>query len=647
MIKSLNPRQAEAVKWCEGPELVLAGAGSGKTRVLAAKIAYLVSERGVRPHRILALTFTNKAAREMLDRVKNLVGDDLHGMQVSTFHSYGLRFLYRNSASLQRMGYPPSFVIFDRGDCLNIVKKIAKELNIDSSSFPPAALMDKISRARSNCDPVTLEPETEEKWRELCGRYDEELRSQGALDFDDLIRLPLHILLTERDVLDHERSRVEWTLVDEYQDVNMPQYLMLRLLVGESGRLMVVGDPDQSIYGWRGADMSLIMRFERDFPGARVVVLDQNYRSTGNILDAANAVIKNNPGRMDKSLWTAAERGAKVSLLLGRNDLDESSFIADEIERLAVDGYQYGEMAVLYRMNSLSRGFEQTLFERGIPYRIVRGVAFYERREVKDMIAMLRLAVNPMDRVSLERVANVPLRGLGKKSVSVLSDYLAAAQGEAPSVWRALKERPPLSGRSGKGASALASVMLGILGSDDMKCAVEYILHDCGYEEYIRGECQDDWEDRLDNIRELLSIIPEDGTIAEVLAEIALFTDQEVVSELHSQVNLLTLHAAKGLEFPIVFLIGMEEGIFPSGRSIEEPDGIEEERRLCYVGMTRARERLYITGSMNRLIFGSFRRSPFSRFVYELPDDCVTVDDRTKRGESDAQSSSYRRRWSW
>ena len=647
MIKSLNPRQAEAVKWCEGPELVLAGAGSCKTRVLAAKIAYLIAERRVRPHRILALTFTNKAAREMQERVKSLVGDDLHGMQVSTFHSYGLRFLYRNSALLQEMGYPPSFVVFDRGDCLNLIKRLAKELNIDTASYPPASLMDKVSKARSNCDPVSLEPDVDEKWHELCCRYSEGLRAQGALDFDDLLIMPLHFLATNRDVLEHERSRIEWTLVDEYQDVNTPQYLMLRLLVGDSGRLMVVGDPDQSIYGWRGADMSLILSFERDFPGARVVVLDQNYRSTGNILDAANSVIKNNIGRMEKSLWTAAERGAKVYTLLGKNDLDESSFVTGEIERLVGDGYQYGEIAVLYRMNSLSRGFESALLEHGIPYRVVRGVAFYERREIKDVLAMLRLAVNPLDRASLERIANVPTRGVGKKSVSVLADYLAFSAGDAESVWSALNDKPPLSGKTGRGACELARLMLGILSCGEMKSAVDYILYDGKYEEYIRAECPEDWEERLDNIHELLSVMPEDGTIAEVLAAVALFTDQEIENDFQSQVNLLTLHAAKGLEFPIVFMIGLEEGIFPSSRAIEDPDGIEEERRLCYVGMTRARERLYITGSMNRLIFGGFRRSPFSRFIYELPDDCVTFDDRTKGGEADVYGRSDRRRWSW
>lgn len=647
IVDTLNPRQAEAVKWCEGPELVLAGAGSGKTKVLAAKIAYLVREKSIRPYRILALTFTNKAAREMLERVKSLVGEDLHGMQVSTFHSYGLRFLYRNSLALQSMGYPSSFVIFDRGDCRNLVKRIAKELDIDTKRYDLAMMLDKISKAKANADPVSLEPDIDEKWRSLFDRYHKELKRQGAMDFDDLMILPLHILSVNRDVRERERSSIDWILVDEYQDVNTPQHLLLRLLSGDSGRLMVVGDPDQSIYGWRGADMSLIMRFEEDFPGARVVVLDQNYRSSGNILDAANSVIKNNPERRDKNLWTAAERGPRIHALLARNDMEESAFIADEIERLASEGYSYGEMTILYRMNALSRGYEQALLERGIPYRIVRGVAFYDRREIKDILSMLRLAVNPRDQASLERIANVPARGLGKKGVADLAVYLDRAVGEPAEVWSEMERTPPLKGKAGKGAAELASVMLGILRQQDLSGAIHHILYNGNYEEYLRDECPEDWEERMENIQELLSIVPDEGEISEVLAQIALFTDQEVDNAGDSRVNLLTLHASKGLEFPVVFLVGMEEGIFPSARSLDEPGGIEEERRLCYVGMTRARERLYITGVMSRMIFGGFQRSPFSRFIFELPDECAMVDDRTKRGGGDVRSGSHGRRWRW
>ncbi|MDR3254442.1 MAG: UvrD-helicase domain-containing protein [Synergistaceae bacterium] len=645
---ALNPKQREAVEWCDGPELVLAGAGSGKTRVIAAKIAHLVNEKNVPPYRILALTFTNKAAREMRDRVKSLVGHDLHGIQASTFHSYGLRFLYRNTQFLCDMGYPQSFVVFDRGDCRNLVKRLAKELGLDAGGSDVSFLVDRISRAKTGCDPLTLEPDIDERWAGLYEKYCSELLRQGALDFDDLMMLPLHILCANRAALERERASIEWVLVDEYQDVNAPQYLLLRQLAAESGRLTVVGDPDQSIYGWRGADMSLIMRFEDDFPGGRVVVLDQNYRSTGNILDAANAVIRNNPVRREKNLWTASDLGSQVNVLLARNDDEESGFIAGEIERLAMEGYAYKEMAILYRMNALSRGYEQTLLERGIPYRILRGVSFYERREVKDVLSMFRLAVNPRDGASLERIANVPKRGLGKKSAEDVANCLAHAEGTAEEIWAGMEKTPPLSGRAGKGASLLASLMGGILAEETFEGAIDFIMYNFGYEDYLRDEFPDDWEERSENIRELLSIMPE-GNIAEALAQVALFTDADSDDD-GSRVNLLTMHAAKGLEFQVVFLVGFEEGIFPSGRAVEESsDGIEEERRLCYVGMTRARERLYLSGVMSRLIFGTFQRSSFSRFIFELPDDKVTMDDRTRglKGGGDVRGGGHGRRWSW
>ncbi|MDR3354465.1 MAG: UvrD-helicase domain-containing protein, partial [Synergistaceae bacterium] len=365
-LKSLNPKQAEAVKWCGGPQLVLAGAGSGKTRVLTSKIAWLISEMRTPPHRILALTFTNKAAREMLERVYSLVGSDLKGMSVSTFHSFGLRFLHRNTLKLEAMGYPRSFVIFDRGDCRNALKRAARDLGIDMKQNDIGSLVDRISRAKAGCDPESLDVDIDERWRPLYEGYQRDLKRNGALDFDDLMILPLHILSTDAQVLERERNRLDWVLVDEYQDVNTPQYLLLRLLAN-SGRLMVVGDPDQSIYGWRGADMSLIMRFEDDFPGARVFILDQNYRSTSNILSAANSVIRHNDGRRDKNLWTSSDMGGAVRVLMERNDKEESAFVADEIERLVSDGYGCGEMAILYRMNALSRGYEQELLERGIP----------------------------------------------------------------------------------------------------------------------------------------------------------------------------------------------------------------------------------------------------------------------------------------
>jgi DNA helicase-2/ATP-dependent DNA helicase PcrA len=642
---SLNPAQESAVTWCGGHELILAGAGSGKTRVLASKIAHLINEKKIFPHRILAMTFTNKAAREMLERVKSMVGAELHGMQVSTFHSWGLRFLQRNRDSLTRLGYPGSFVVFDRSDCRSLVKKIAREL--DSPSREYGEIMEAISRAYAGCNPRTLEIDADENLREIYEKYRSALKLQGGLDFDDLMILPLHLMSSDEAILETARSQVDWVLVDEYQDVNTPQYLLLKLLVGESGRIMAVGDPDQSIYGWRGADMSLILRFEEDFPGARVVVLDQNYRSTGSILEAANSVIKKNFVRREKNLWTSSEGGPPVNLLLARNDVEESEFVAGEIERLVSDDCDYGDISILYRMNALSRGYEQALLERGVPYRIVRGTSYYERKEIKDVISMLRLAVNPKDAASLERIANVPVRGLGKKAVSELTRYLSLAEGEPADVWNEMANSPPLKGRATPGAARLAEVMSGIIVEKTLKSAVDYILYNGGYDSYIKEEFPDDWEERLENIQEIASIMPGEGNIADALAEVAIFTDQETPDGEESRVNLMTLHAAKGLEFPIVFIVGLEEGIFPGARALEEPDAIEEERRLCYVGMTRARKRLYMSGVASRLIFGAIRRSPFSRFVRELP-GTVMMDDRTKRGGgTDVYRGAHRRNWRW
>jgi DNA helicase-2/ATP-dependent DNA helicase PcrA len=616
---------------------------------LTAKIAHLINDKSVRPHRIVALTFTNKAAREMLERVKSLVGEDLMGMQISTFHSWGLRFLYRNSHILREIGYPPSFVIFDRGDCKNLVKRIVKEMGIGIDGYDANSLLEKISRAKAGCDPVSLRPDIDEKWLGLYERYESELLRQGALDFDDLMIMPLHIMLSYKSVLERETSAIDWVLVDEYQDVNTAQYQLLRLLVGASGRLMVVGDPDQSIYGWRGANMSLIMSFESDFAGARVVVLDQNYRSTGNILDAANSVIKHNPQRHEKNLWTASERGAKVRVLLARNNDEESDFIASEIERLVYDGYGYGEIAMLYRMNALSRGYEQVLLERGIPHRVVRGVAFYDRREVKDVLSMLRLAMNPKDEASLIRAANIPARGIGKKGLADIAKRLSLAGGSPEEIWSGIGRDPSLKGKAGLGAAGLSSAMLGILELESLAGAIDFIMYNCGYLEYLRGECADDWMERIENIRELQSVLP-DGDISEALAQAALFTDHETGFEDADKVSLLTMHAAKGLEFPVVFLTGFEEGIFPSAKSMESRDGVLEERRLCYVGMTRARERLYVTGVMSRLLFGGFQRSDFSRFISEMAGEFVEIDDRTtgkRKDRRDADGSGYGRRWSW
>ena len=650
IIGSLNPKQKEAVVYCDGHELVLAGAGSGKTRVLTSKIAYLIESQNVAPWRILALTFTNKAAKEMKNRVENLLGSDLKGMEVSTFHAYGLRFLHRYPEALTSLGYQKNFVIFDRGDTRSVIKKVLRELDIDPRILDAGGAIELISRVKTESNPVTREPAIQTKWLPLYQKYQQHLLSQGALDFDDLMVLPLHILATNKVVREHERSRLDWILVDEYQDVNRPQYLLLRCLVDSGRKIMVVGDPDQSIYGWRGADMSMIMNFSNDFKGAKVVVLNQNYRSSGKILEGANGVIQNNSERHPKDLWTAAPMGEFINICRSRTDRDEAEWIADQIESLRDAGYKYSEIAVLYRMNALSRGIEQNLLEKGVPYRVIRGLAFYERLEVKDVLSMMRLAVNPRDSISLSRIANVPVRGVGKKSVEIISEQLQKTVGmDTAAVWSEMaKTGAGLKGKSGNGAKDLAKNMLEIVElSSDVHEAVRTLLYAQGYEEYLKANYPEDWEERVENVLEILSLVPEEGDIGHVLTEIPLFTDQDAHDDLQDSVNLLTLHAAKGLEFPVVFIMGMEEGIFPSARSVEGESDLSEERRLCYVGMTRAKERLLMSGAASRLLFGGVQRNRTSRFIAEIPKSSIEIKDDTAGGGYFADSRTDRRRWRW
>ncbi|MCR5336019.1 MAG: UvrD-helicase domain-containing protein [Synergistes sp.] len=648
--EALNPRQLEAVKYCDGPQVVLAGAGSGKTRVLTAKIAYLIEEKHIRPWRILALTFTNKAAREMKERAAAMLDGELNGLEISTFHAYGLRFLHRYGDALRKTGLTPPFVVFDRTDAKNVIKRAMAELNINPKLLETADAVDMISEAKTKANPVTREPKISGRWRPLYDEYQKHLAAQHALDFDDLMVLPLHILATNREVLEAERARLDWVLVDEYQDVNQPQYLLLRCLTDGGRRIMVVGDPDQSIYGWRGADMSMILNFQRDFSGARMTILDQNYRSTGNILEGANGVIRNNDDRHPKDLWTASERGCPIYIHRHQTDREEAEWVAKKIEALHDDGYAYREMSVLYRVNALSRGLEQALLERSLPYRVIRGVAFYERAEVKDVLSMLRLAVDPHDELSLARIANIPARGLGKKSAEKLGEAIAGMkEEEAADIWRRIQEDGGgLKGKAGSGAKALASDMLAILANaGDISDAVHTILDANGYRDHLSGAYPDDWEDREGNVLEILSIVPEGDDVVQALTEIPLVTDQDSALEGEDAVNLLTLHAAKGLEFPVVFMTGLEEGIFPNARCVEEESGISEERRLCYVGMTRARERLFISCASSRLLFGSIQRNPMSRFIGEIPRDVTLFKDDSQGGAYHADSRFDRRRWRW
>ena len=628
LLRGLNAAQREAVTFTGAPQLVLAGAGSGKTRVLTRKIAWLIAEKQVPAWKILAVTFTNKAAREMNERVSKLLGRDLGGAQICTFHSFGLKLLFRNREVLRQRGYKPDFVVYDRTDSLTAVKRLMKELDIDTEKYQPGWALNRLSEIKSSADPSSAPlPACEKFLRVLYEKYQAVLKEQGAFDFDDLIAFPLQLMRDDPQLLKREQERLDWVLVDEYQDVNDSQYRMMRLLVGRRPDLMVVGDPDQSIYGWRGANYATIMNFENDFAHAKVTLLEQNYRSTSMILDASNSLIQHNKNRREKDLKTDREAGEKVQVWYMQDEEEEAQALAREIHRLA-GLYRYSDMAVLYRMNSLSRVLEQALIESGIPYRIVRGTNFYDRREVRDVVAFMRLAVNPMDLVSLNRVGNLPARALGPKSLEKLNAWMRGrAVGTAEDLWRTLQtEKGGLTGKAGEGASQLAGHMLTLLERQhNMSLVLTWILSGIGYENVLMKAEPSDWEERVENVRELLSVAPEGENLSEVLDQIALYSDADAQDETRDAVNLSSLHAAKGLEFPVVFMVGMEEGIFPHSRSSDTLDELEEERRLCYVGMTRAEERLYMSGARRRRLFGTVFSEGFSRFLAELPDEYSDV----------------------
>jgi DNA helicase-2/ATP-dependent DNA helicase PcrA len=645
VLEGLNPKQAEAVTYCDGNQLILAGAGSGKTRVLTRKIAYLIKEKGVLPSKILAVTFTNKAAAEMRQRVEKMLGGSLSGMRICTFHSYGLNFLRRNENLLVKMGYATPILVMDRTDQKRLIKQILKENNIDEQRVEVSWLVDAFSSAKEGDAPGPFFRGEAQRLFEI---YRDKMRSQGALDFDDLITLPLEILSSNREALERELESIDWILVDEYQDVNRSQYRLLKKLSSGGQRIVVVGDPDQAIYGWRGADVSMILNFDKDFLGAKVTVLEQNYRSTGNILEGANHVISRNSERPKKSLWTAAGRGEKIRIFKARDDAEDAKHLVGWIEQLVREGYSLGDMAILYRINALSRLYEQKLMEAGIPYKVIRGLGFYERKEVKDVLALMRLAIQPRDRVSFERMVNVPPRGIGAKSIEVAWSWIEGMASVEPlDLWRAAaKGEAPLKGRAKEGFMELARGMLDILEvRDSARDAVRYILENYGYGRYLEMEDPASFEDRMQNVKELLSVLP-DGTIDQVLSEVALFSDADVSSD-EDKVSLLTLHAAKGLEFPVVFMVGLEDGIFPNARCLDDRSLLEEERRLFYVGMTRARERLFLSGAARRVIFGSVMVNGFSRFLAEIPQDCVHLEDMTKEGPSFVHRGFDRRRWSW
>ncbi|WP_188455208.1 DNA helicase PcrA [Virgibacillus oceani] len=638
LLKGLNKEQQQAVKHTDGPLLIMAGAGSGKTRVLTHRIAYLLSEKEVAPRNVLAITFTNKAAREMKERVRKLVGVDSEQIWVSTFHSMCVRILRRD---IDRIGYNRNFTILDSSDQLSVIKQIIKNLNIDPKKFDPRAMLSQISSAKNEL--ITPEEYSsnvgnfyEKQVAKIYVAYHKMLKKNQSLDFDDLIMQTIHLFKRVPEVLEYYQRRFQYIHVDEYQDTNHAQYYLVKQLANRFQNLCVVGDSDQSIYRWRGADIQNILSFEKDYPSARAVFLEQNYRSTKAILQAANKVIQNNPGRKPKNLWTDNEDGKNIHYYQGATEQEEALFVTDKIQELTREsGFSPNEIAILYRTNAQSRAIEATLMKSTIAYQMVGGQKFYERKEIKDLTSYLRLITNPDDDISFERVVNVPKRGIGKTSIDRLRAY---ATEHGLSFYDAVKE-VDFTGVSKKAANALAEFAALIrtltqqqefLTATDM---VEAVLERTGYEKMLKAENTIESQSRLENLEEFMTVTKdfektsEDKTLVAFLTDLALIADIDRVDEddpnNEEKITLMTLHAAKGLEFPVVFLIGMEENVFPHSRSLFDNDEMEEERRLAYVGITRAEKELYLTHAKMRTLFGRTNMNPISRFINEIPEELI------------------------
>lgn len=630
----LNPDQLDAVVHQAGPLLIIAGAGSGKTRVLTHRIAHLISE-GVSPFQILAITFTNKAAEEMRHRVTELIGPVADKMWLSTFHSACVRILRRDAA---RLGYPSSFTIYDQSDAQRLTGYVIRDLGLDPKRFAPRTVHATISMLKN--DLVFVEDYAqrsanifERKIADIYREYQARLERAGAMDFDDLLTVTVRLLRQNPDVLEHYQNRFQHVLVDEYQDTNAAQNELVLLIGAKHRNVCVVGDSDQSIYRFRGADISNILQFEEAFPDATVVTLDQNYRSTQTILDAANAVIENNQGRKPKHLWTDQGAGDPIVRFHADDEGDEAQWVARTIAGLHDDGdYRWGDVAVFYRTNAQSRVIEEFFMRTGIPYRVIGGTRFYDRREIKDALAYLKSVANPADEVSVKRVLNVPKRGIGDTTIGKLDVY---ANGQGISFSQALER----SEDAGVGAAARRGIesFLELMArwrarlGDGPGPLLQAIIAESGYAAELEAERSIEAEGRIENLSELVGSAQEFASVDEFLEQVSLVADSDQIDGDDSRVVLMTLHTAKGLEFPVVFLIGCEEGVFPHLRSLTEPDELEEERRLAYVGITRARERLFVSHAWSRMLFGSTQYNPPSRFLEEIPANLVTSIDQGRR----------------
>ena len=634
ILEGLNNKQYEAVTNTEGPCLVIAGAGSGKTKVLTHKIAYLISEKNIKPWNIIAITFTNKAANEMKERISNLIGDDAADIWMGTFHSICVRILRR---FIDRIGFYSSFIIFDTSDQRTLIKNCIKELGIDDKMFNDRAVLSEISNAKNEMQA----PETyatyaggdfrKEKIATIYSLYQKRLKENNAIDFDDIINYTIKILLDNRDIMEYYSDKFKYVLVDEYQDTNKAQFTLIKMLAFKNKNITVVGDNDQGIYSFRGADISNILNFEKDFEGTKIIKLEQNYRCTGNILKAANSVIKNNEVKYKKELWTENEEGNLPKIYQADTEYDEAMYIVNQIEHLKREEYyKYSDFAVLYRMNSQSRAIEDILRRENIPYKIIGGLKFYERKEIKDIISYLRLIQNSNDNLSLKRIINEPKRGIGKTSLDKIE---MLSQSTGVPMYEIIKRADEFGlNRVFVNSREFINVIEELKQQKETLSISELIkatLKKTGYTKALENENTIEAENRIENLEEFLTVAIEfeeesaDNLLSEFLEGITLSSDIDNLEETDDNVTLMTLHSAKGLEFPVVFLVGMEEGIFPGYKSISEPKELEEERRLCYVGITRAKENLFLTCSKQRTIFGSTSYNQMSRFLKEIPEELL------------------------
>ena len=635
LLTGLNKEQQQAVQHTEGPLLILAGAGSGKTKVLTVRIAHLLAQ-GVNPYEILAITFTNKAAKEMKSRVEGLVGDVANRIWLSTFHSFCAKFLRFELDNF--LGYNSNFTIYDTSDSQAVIKAALKALNLDDKYYPVGAMIGAISDAKNKLLFASdfrkqARDFYQQKVADVYEYYERELRKNNALDFDDLLLVAVKLLQSNAAVLDKYSKRFRYVMIDEYQDTNHAQYLLAKLLASHWKNIAVVGDADQSIYAWRGADIQNILDFEKDYPNCTSIKLEQNYRSTKIILDAANAVIENNEGRPKKNLWTDKTEGTKIQHFTAKSEHEEAAFIGDTIaKKHDIHGVPYGDMAILYRTNAQSRVLEEALIKRALPYTMVGGTKFYDRKEIKDVLAYLRVLYNPFDDLSLLRIINVPKRSIGATTVAKLQDY---ARANGTSLFMTLTQLhlvDTIKGKTKEKLEEFGILIFTLVAEMEDKTVLdilESILDRTGYLAQLEESTDPQDQARAENIGELLSVAKDfqdtnpTGTVEDFLEQVALVNDVDSFEQEESKVTLMTLHAAKGLEFPIVFLGGLEEGLFPHSRTLMNPEEIEEERRLAYVGITRAEKELYISNATTRTVFGRTSSYLPSRFIDEIPEELV------------------------